>query len=81
VVLDIEEIRRAQVLVADLVVRVEAACVDRQLDRRIPFEVERAVVAAEVTVFCGQLAHQTPAGYSKLTAREHVTRPEVEVMA
>jgi hypothetical protein len=26
-------------------------------------------------------AHQTPAGYTKLTEREHVTTPEVEVMA
>jgi hypothetical protein len=46
----IEKVGGPQVLVASGVVRVEAICVDRQLDRRMPGQVERAVIALEAAL-------------------------------
>src|SRR6516225_2280384 len=46
----IEEVRRTQVLVASGVVRVEAVRLDRELDRRLRVEVDRAVIAIEAAL-------------------------------
>ena len=54
--LGVKEIDRAQVLVARLVLRVEAGRLDRQLDRRLAAQIEGAVIALEAA-FDG---HQPP---------------------
>ena len=46
-VLDVEEVDRAQMSVALLMLGVEAVGVDRQLDRRIGAQVQPALVARE----------------------------------
>src|SRR5215218_5273056 len=50
VALDVEEVLRAQVLVALGQLRVEAGCLDRQLDGRRGTEVQRALVVGELAL-------------------------------
>src|SRR5215211_3819369 len=50
VALDVEEVRRAEVLVAPVVLRVEAVGLDGQFDGRLARQVERALVAREAAL-------------------------------